>query len=199
MGRNMDKNLEQRQKTKEKIENGALLYFAKYGLAGAKISDLAKFLGIAQGLLYRYYPSKEALFKEVCEKWIQQRDDGYLKLATSPLTAKEKIMRITENIKISLERDYRLAAIFTIFENESLAHGVAEGSAFAMWSKEPIEILARIIVQGQQEGDIHMGDAIQMSVTYWGLVFAMGHNQISSGTIASYDISLLNRLLIKNV
>lgn len=199
MGRNMDKNLEQRQKTKEKIENGALLYFAKYGLAGAKISDLAKFLGIAQGLLYRYYPSKEALFKEICEKWIQQRDDGYTKLDSSGLSAKEKILRITENIKMNLEKDYRLAAIFTIFENESLSHGVAQGSAFDTWSKEPIELLAKIIAQGQQEGEIHLGDPRKMSVTYWGLVFAIGHNLISSGTISGYDISMLNRLLIKNI
>ncbi len=42
-----------------------MLYFAKNGFAGTKISDLAKHIGIGQGTLYIYFKSKEELFHEI--------------------------------------------------------------------------------------------------------------------------------------
>ena len=70
---------------------------------------------------------------------------------------------------------------------------------FHIWSNEPIVMLAKIIEQGQREGDIHEGDPYKMAISYWGLVFAISHNYISSETLEWYDFNMLNRLLIKNI
>lgn len=199
MGRNEIKNLEQRKETMEKIENGALYYFAKYGLAGAKISDLSKYLGISQGLLYRYYPSKEELFRTISKKWIENRDHNFSGLVSAPISAKEKILFLTKHVEDSLRRDMKFAAFFTIFENDSLTSGTGGGTQFRAWSSEPIQMLAKIIEQGQKENEIHPGNSVQMSISYWGLVFAISHNYISSGNLDGYDFNLLNRLLIKNI
>lgn len=199
MGRNETKNLEQRKETMEKIENGALYYFAKYGLAGAKISELSKYLGISQGLLYRYYPSKEELFKTISKKWIELRDTNFQSLVDSQRSGKEKILFLTNYVETSIKRDKRFASFFTIFENDSLTSGTKEGSLFYSWSSEPTVMLAKIIEQGQKENEVHLGNPIQMAIGYWGLVFAISHNYISSGSLEEYDFNLLNRLLIKNI
>ncbi len=199
MGRNEEKNLEQRRKMMEKIEDGALYYFAKYGLAGAKISDLSKYLGISQGLLYRYYSSKEELFQAVSSKWIETRDHNFKNLVTTSMTAKEKVLFLTKHVENSLKKDMKFASFFTIFENNSLIAGTKKGSLFYTWSNEPCEMLAEIIRQGQKEEEFHEGNPTQMSVSYWGLVFAISHNYIASGTLENYDFTLLNRLIIKNI
>lgn len=199
MGRNETKNLEQRKETMEKIENGALYYFAKYGLAGAKISELSKYLGISQGLLYRYYPSKEELFKTISKKWIEMRDTNFQSLIDSPRSGREKILFLTNYVEMSIKRDLRFASFFTIFENDSLTSGTKEGSLFHSWSSEPTVMLAKIIEQGQKENEVHPGNSIQMAIGYWGLVFAISHNYISSGSLEGYDFNLLNRLLIKDI
>ena len=199
MGRSIEKNEEQRKETMQKIEDGALYYFAKHGLAGSKISDLSKYLGISQGLLYRYYPSKEELFRTVSKKWIENRDTNFQGLVEAPTSSKEKIFFLTDYIEKSLHRDVKFASFFTIFENDSLTSGTGGGTQFEAWSNEPIQMLARIIEQGQGEGDVHMGNPIQMAISYWGLVFAISHNYISSGSLEGYDIKILNRLLIKNI
>lgn len=40
-----------REETRSKILHDSMLYFAKNGFAGTKISDLAKHIGIGQGTL----------------------------------------------------------------------------------------------------------------------------------------------------
>lgn len=87
----------------EEIE-GALYYFAKYGLAGARISDLAKYLGISQGLLYRYYPSKEALFKTCSQKWISTRDQIFKELVEVKMSAEDKILALTKHVETSMKK-----------------------------------------------------------------------------------------------
>ena len=169
-----------RKKRMEEIEGGALYYFAKYGLAGARISDLAKYLGISQGLLYRYYPSKEALFKTCSQKWISTRDQIFKELVEVKMSAEDKILA------------------FTIFENDSLTSGTKEGSLFFKWSAQPIEMLSKIIEQGQREGTIHKGNSIQLSIGYWELVFAYSHNYIASDSLENFDFNLLNRILLIN-
>ncbi len=200
MGRNQELNQMMRKKRMEEIEEGALYYFAKYGLAGAKISDLAKYLGISQGLLYRYYASKEELFKVVSSKWIQNRDTNFQELVDAPISSVEKIKFLTKHVETSIKADKKFASFFTIFENDSLTAGTHPGTKFYDWSQEPTTMLANIIRQGQESHEpIHEGNPHQMAVGYWGFVFAASHNYISTDHLDWYDFTMLNRMLIKNV
>lgn len=200
MGRNEETNQILRKKRMEEIEEGALYYFAKYGLAGAKISDLSKYLGISQGLIYRYYASKEELFKVVSSKWIQNRDTNFQGLVDAPISSVEKIKFLTKHVEQSIKSDKKFASFFTIFENDSLVSGTKEGTLFYEWSNEPILMLSNIIRQGQENNEpIHKGDPVQMAVSYWGYVFAVSHNYISSDSLEWYDLNMLNRMLIKNI
>lgn len=200
MGRNQELNQMMRKKRMEEIEEGALYYFAKYGLAGAKISDLAKYLGISQGLLYRYYASKEELFKVVSSKWIQNRDTNFQELVDAPISSVEKIKFLTKHVETSIKADKKFASFFTIFENDSLTAGTHPGTKFYDWSQEPTTMLANIIRQGQESHEpIHEGNPYQMAVGYWGFVFAASHNYISTDHLDWYDFTMLNRMLIKNV
>jgi AcrR family transcriptional regulator len=49
--------------TRERIENAAVREFARKGVEGASIADIARRAGVADGALYRHYPSKEELVR----------------------------------------------------------------------------------------------------------------------------------------
>lgn len=51
------------------IVEHAMRFFALNGLEG-QTRELARCLGITQSLIYRYFPSKEALIDRVYEKWL---------------------------------------------------------------------------------------------------------------------------------
>jgi AcrR family transcriptional regulator len=54
-----------RQSSKQKILDAALEVFAKYGYHSASVSTIAKKAGIAKGLLYNYFKSKEDVLYEL--------------------------------------------------------------------------------------------------------------------------------------
>ena len=56
---------EVRQEKRERIIETALEIFATYGYHGSSISMIAQHAGIAKGLLYNYFASKEELLKAV--------------------------------------------------------------------------------------------------------------------------------------
>ena len=53
---------------KQEILSGALLVFARKGYDKTTISDIARELGISQGLCYRYYASKEEIYDAAVEE-----------------------------------------------------------------------------------------------------------------------------------
>ena len=56
----------------EQILKGSIRFFAEHGFSG-QTRELAKELGISKGLLYRYFPSKEALIDRVYQEVFLRR------------------------------------------------------------------------------------------------------------------------------
>ena len=54
---------------KQEILDTALKLFGEKGYEKTSIADIAKAIGVAQGLCYRYFPSKEALFDSAIEQY----------------------------------------------------------------------------------------------------------------------------------
>lgn len=57
-----------REERQAAILHAALLVFARHGYNGSSIREIAAEAAIAQGLLYRYFESKEALLREIMEQ-----------------------------------------------------------------------------------------------------------------------------------
>jgi AcrR family transcriptional regulator len=56
----------------EQILHGAMELFAEKGFRGATTREIARHLGISEALMFKYFPSKEALYRAI----IQKRTDG---------------------------------------------------------------------------------------------------------------------------
>lgn len=77
---------------RRQIIDGAIQFFAKHGLDG-QLRNLTKELGIAHTLLYHYFPTKDALIKQVYEdvfesRWKSEWEDL---LDDSKLSPEEKL------------------------------------------------------------------------------------------------------------
>jgi AcrR family transcriptional regulator len=59
----------------EKIIAGAAQFFSEHGFGG-QTRELSSSLGIAQPLLYRYFPSKQALIHRIFEEFFEKRWNG---------------------------------------------------------------------------------------------------------------------------
>ena len=56
---------EQKDETRARLVSAGAAVFARKGLDGTRISDIAREAGVAMGTLYTHFPDKDALFVEV--------------------------------------------------------------------------------------------------------------------------------------
>ena len=90
---------------KQEILDTALKLFGENGYEKTSITDIAKAIGVAQGLCYRYFPSKEALFDDqlslkVCEKLVPP--------------VEKLLQRAQQNGEIQID-DLQAAAMFCVY------------------------------------------------------------------------------------
>ena len=60
------------EERKQEILDTAMRLFYEKGYEKTSIADIAKEIGVAQGLCYRYFPSKEALFDCAIEQYADE-------------------------------------------------------------------------------------------------------------------------------
>jgi AcrR family transcriptional regulator len=66
IGRPVDRTLPQRRR--EEILAAATIFFARHGYLNADIEVLAEEIGIGKGTIYRYFPTKDQLFRSALQR-----------------------------------------------------------------------------------------------------------------------------------
>lgn len=186
-----------RDEMKQRILTESLRYFARNGFAGTRIGDLSKNIGIAQGTIYRYFDSKEDLFREIRVLISNEADVKQLgMLAKLPLPAKTKIRRLTQDILGRLERDELFAASVALNTQMLLEQQEARVDP-AAYRSELYVLTARIVEQGQREGSVVEGNALKLADFYWGVAYLCALKRLFAPGLDMIDASDMERTLLK--
>lgn len=169
MARNQEQNEKMREERQAMIRAEALRQFAAKGLAATKIKDIAEGVGMAQGLIYHYYPSKEDIYVELINHALDKMNEAVYNLAGMPEPPDVKIkMAISEMLKtIDASRDFNQTC--------RLIAGAANSSVLPAAAQEligkkrdiPYQVLAGIMEAGQGEGTIIAADPYELAVIFW--------------------------------
>ena len=198
MPKSQERCQEIREETRSKILNDSMLYFAKNGFAGTKISDLAKYIGIGQGTLYIYFKSKEELFHEIFALTNSSKDIKELKILMNlPISAKKKIQKLSNSIMTKLIQDDVYAAKVALntqmmFEQKDFV------SAETTYQSELYQIMEKIIMQGQKEGSIVDGLPMKLADYYWGIVYLYALKKLFTTEYEMISDKDLARVLLKD-
>lgn len=198
MPKSQERCQEIREETRSKILNDSMLYFAKNGFAGTKISDLAKHIGIGQGTLYIYFKSKEELFSEIFALTNSSKDIKELKILMSlPISARKKIQKLSNSIMTKLIQDDVYAAKVALntqmmFEQKDFA------STETTYRSELYQITEKIIKQGQKEGSIVDGLPMKLADYYWGVVYLYALKKLFTTKYEMISDKDLARVLLKD-
>lgn len=187
-----------RMETRSKILHDSMLYFAKNGFAGTKISDLAKHIGIGQGTLYIYFKSKEELFHEIFAFINSNKDIKDLKmLIRSPISAKRKILKLSGSIMTKLTQDEIYAAKIALntqrmFEQKGFV------SADTTYQSELYQMTEKLIKQGQKEGSVVEGLPMKLADYYWGVAYLYALKKLFTTRYEMISEKDLARVLLKD-
>lgn len=187
-----------RDEMRNKILHNSILYFAKNGFSGTKISDLSKYIGIGQGTIYLYFNSKEDLFREIYKMINRESDIKQLKLlAGLPIPAKQKIHKLSKTILEKFQKDETFAAVITL-NTQMLLEGNENFSADdTTYQCELYKYTAKIIEQGQKEGSVVSGNLMKLADYYWGVVYLYALKKLFTTKYEMISAEDLERTILK--
>lgn len=64
--------------TKQKIEDAALELFYKKGFRGASTAEIAEAAGVAEGTIFRYFPTKKTILSDLMIKFIERFGEKFV-------------------------------------------------------------------------------------------------------------------------
>jgi TetR/AcrR family transcriptional regulator, fatty acid metabolism regulator protein len=147
---------------RRQILDAAVRAFARRGYHGCRVSDVAREAGVAYGLVYHYYGSKEALLEAIFkETWgamletirsVEQLDDP----------ARDQVRKVTEIVLRTWRRDPDLVRV--------LVHEVTRSNQLQRETDEielAFEALQRIVESGQATGEFRGDVDARVAATIW--------------------------------
>ncbi|HUP45912.1 MAG TPA: TetR/AcrR family transcriptional regulator [Thermoanaerobaculia bacterium] len=142
-------NLPRTASKRDRILRAAVDVFARSGYFNAKVSEIAKTAGVADGTIYLYFDGKEDLlitiFREHTRNYLQS-----LQAQLAAVSRPEDQLRSTIRHHLeSLGRDRALAVVYQV----ELRHSLKFMSLFSQEEvADYLDLLRRIVEQGQTAG-----------------------------------------------
>jgi TetR/AcrR family fatty acid metabolism transcriptional regulator len=135
---------------RERILRAAVKVFARSGFFAARVSEVAKAAGVADGTIYLYFKSKDellvSLFEDRVERLLAFMREELPKQGTAP----EKLRRVIELQLGLLEGERDLAEVITIILRQSTKllkeYAAPKFTAY-------LDAIARVVADGQEAGD----------------------------------------------
>jgi AcrR family transcriptional regulator len=171
--------------------------FAAKGFAATKISDIAQAAGISQGLMYRYFSSKDALFCELIRGSFAKLNDAALGLEQAPLPPHAKIAKALREIIGSMTASASFPNRVLLIAQASISEGIPAKAKkiMAAESPKPYAVIARIMAAGQQAGTILPGDPAELATLFWTTIKGIALHRVAQGAaFAAPDWRLIGRL-----
>ena len=129
------------------ILDAAIRVFAEHGYHGARVGDIAEDAGVAHGLLYHYFSSKDEVLQTVFRENWQTLVARFEQVEASDSPADEKLRGIVKILIRTWRNDPDLVTVMVreVGRSPQLAAQVDDiGKGF--------DVITRVIEQGQAEG-----------------------------------------------
>ncbi len=198
MPKSKERCREIREEMRNTILQKSLLYFAKNGFAGTKISDLSKHIGIAQGTIYVYFESKEELFREILKIADSSEMLNKMKLLLAmPISAKKKLHMLSETVLNRLVEDENFAAMIALSTQMVLEKNEECSSEETIYQTEIYRYTSKIIEQGQKEKSMVAGSSMKLVDYYWGVVYLYSLRRLFTTEYEMISVEDLERTVLK--
>jgi AcrR family transcriptional regulator len=169
MARTKEQNESMRNSRRKKIRSAALTQFVRQGLFATRIQDIAREAGIAQGLLYHYYPSKEAIYVDLINDALDKTIAASEMVLKMDLPPDKKIRFALEELLKTIETSSAFLDTCRLIAQATNTTVIPAENRHQIEAKRsrPYTIIAEIMAAGQEEGTIVPGDSQMLAVLFW--------------------------------
>ena len=153
MPRTAQQNQQLKEERRDALMAAARQVFARKGLAASKMTDLAKAAGISYGLVYHYFPDKEAVFAALVEDAVQQGIQLVTEARRRPGSPWEQLVRIFTRMLEAVREDPSIPLILVqAHASDSIPPPVER--ALNLYGARFFQQLIELIEDGQRAGQV---------------------------------------------
>jgi TetR/AcrR family fatty acid metabolism transcriptional regulator len=172
---------------RERILRAAIEVFARTGYFNAKVSEIAKEAGVADGTIYLYFLGKEDLLISVFREHMRAYLDAVGQVMAGERDPQARIRKVIRFHLESLGADRSLAIVFQVELRQSLKF-------MSLFSHQEVadylNILRRTIEEGQQQGLFRASLQPQVAAK---AVFGILDEMVTSWVLSEKDVRLADR------
>ncbi|MCE5235259.1 MAG: TetR/AcrR family transcriptional regulator [Clostridiaceae bacterium] len=201
MPRSKWQNEQARDARRVKIRASALRQFALKGLGAARIQDIAAEIGMAQGLLYHYYPSKEALYLDLAQGALDKTIETVEAVQGMRGKAHDKLLYLMRILTGTIEQDESYAQTLCLLSQSTAPLKLSDEDRNFLEEKRlfPYHVLAELFHEGQSEGSVEDGEPMDFSLLFWSLVTGLAlHRTTYETPFPMPDHRILATMFLKN-
>lgn len=150
-------------RTQEKIERVALTLFAEKGVDRTTIGDIARAAGIAEGTIYRHFPSKEELVWQLFSRHYRRLAGELDALQAAQSGLRAKLTAMVAMFCALFEQDPDMFRFLLLVQ-----HGQLERVSEEM--PTPVKVVKAVIVAAMARGEIPSRDVEVATAMVMGIV-----------------------------
>ena len=144
-------------KTKEERRNEIIetagKLFEEKGYEQTQVQDIVNEIGVAKGLFYYYFKSKDEVMEELADRYADAIIDAVNKLIDKDITTFDKINRIFQIFIDSAEKKF---GIFMGIQN--VKNGITHERIFFNVGKKMVPLVTELILSGNDNGECNCSD-----------------------------------------
>jgi AcrR family transcriptional regulator len=183
-----------KQERRQALLRAARGVFARKGLAAAKIGDVAAEAEISHGLIYHYFPHKEALFAAVVEETVQSWEALVAQARQRPGPPWERLTWLCEQTISGMgEAPAHMLVIVHAFTEDAAPREVR--TALERYNRQVNEQLAALIAEGQHSGAVAPGEPAELARALVAMLQGLTINRIVDANGAHPSAEVVLRLL----
>ncbi|WP_337031523.1 TetR/AcrR family transcriptional regulator [Paenibacillus illinoisensis] len=161
MARNVIKDQQQRELRRNQILSAAASVFSARGVAVAKISDIATEAGLSYGHVYNFFESKEKILLALVQSSQERYTELLLEARGGSGTALDKLRWLIEQY---LQKGSTSTNFWIVLQAQATeVLNPEEKAEINQKAQANRDLLADIIRDGQTEGTIVEGDAVELA------------------------------------
>lgn len=184
--RSEEENQHIKDERREQILKAARQVFVRKGLAATKIADIAAAAGTSHGLVYHYFPSKEAVYSAIVEEALEGSMLVTAGALEQPGTPWERIRWACELMLTGVRTspEYFLIIVQT-FTNLDVMPEEAK-AALRRRGAEPFIYLVQLIQAGQAAGEVVAGNPAELVLTFLATIQGLAISSLYGKEMAQF-------------